>query len=128
MTKLAIITGASTGIGSAAAELFLQQGFDVVNVSRRHHKNPDVQNFACDLSDETAVAVLVKELANMIHLCKEVALVHNAGYLGNDSAAQPDFEILQRSLAVNVWGPTRLNAALIPQLPKGSSVLYVGSK
>ncbi len=127
MSKLAIITGASTGIGAAAAELFLQQGFEVVNVSRRVHENAKVCNIACDLSDDSAIEVLTHELLSKMSQAKEVALVHNAGYLGNDSAAEPDFEILERSLAVNVWAPTRINAQLIPHLPKGSSVLYVGS-
>ena len=35
MSPIAILTGASSGIGAAAAEQFVQRGFTVINISRR---------------------------------------------------------------------------------------------
>ena len=125
--KLAIITGASSGIGCAAAELFLQSGFAVVNLSRRAHPNPNVESLSVDLCDEAAIATVSQQLLPRIKTADSVALVHNAGYLAGDSADQFDAEILQRSLAVNVVAPSLLNKAWLSAMPASSSVMYIGS-
>ena len=52
----AIITGASVGIGRAAAAAFFAEGFAVYNLSRRACDVAGVNNIACDLSDENAIA------------------------------------------------------------------------
>ena len=125
--KLAIITGASTGIGYSAANLFLDESFTVVNVARREHNNPAVLNFCADLTDRAALSLVLEKLSLKVLQATEVALVHNAGYLASDSAVEPSEIELEKTLAVNVWAPTLLNKGLLALMPKGSSVLYVGS-
>ncbi len=125
--KLAIITGASTGIGYAAAIQFIQKGFNVINVSRRQHDHQAVVNHCCDLSDKVALSSLAALLAQEVKHADEVTLVHNAGYLAGDSALAPNETELETMLAVNVWAPTLLNKALLKVMPRNSSVLYVGS-
>ncbi|MBE9538159.1 MAG: SDR family NAD(P)-dependent oxidoreductase, partial [Proteobacteria bacterium] len=51
----AIITGASVGIGEAAASAFLADGYTVYNLSRRPCPVPGVSNIACDLSSAEAI-------------------------------------------------------------------------
>ena len=42
MDPIAILTGASSGIGAAAAEQFVERGFTVINISRRDCPVPGV--------------------------------------------------------------------------------------
>ena len=53
--KLAIVTGASAGIGLATAESFLEAGYEVVNLSRRPCPLADVSHIHCDLAKRDVV-------------------------------------------------------------------------
>ena len=61
----AIITGASVGIGKAAAARFIADGYSVYNLSRRSCDVDGVNNIACDLSDETSIAAALDALARL---------------------------------------------------------------
>ena len=54
MSKLAVITGASAGIGYATAGQLLEAGYDVVNLSRRPCKLDGVVSYPVDLADPVA--------------------------------------------------------------------------
>lgn len=125
--KLAIITGASAGIGFASAEKFLQQGFAVINVSRRDAALSSVINMNCDLSNLEEVEELCPKLLEQINAAETVCLVHNACRMAKDSALQCDSNDLQTTLAVNIVAPTVLNSRLLSFMPQGSSVIYIGS-
>jgi len=125
--KIAIITGASVGIGRAAAEAFLGEGYQVYNLSRRPCPVPGVNNLSCDLSSTAAIEQAGKTLAGAMVGCESVALVHNASQMLKDSAAQCDSASLGRVLDTNVVAVNRLNQLLLPLLPRSSSVLYIGS-
>ena len=58
MTRIAIITGASSGIGAAAAAQFIEQNFEVINVSRRPCPVPGVRDVCGDLSEPAALTEL----------------------------------------------------------------------
>ncbi|MDH4042663.1 MAG: SDR family oxidoreductase [Gammaproteobacteria bacterium] len=123
----AIITGASVGIGRATAEAFLGEGFRVYNLSRRPCPVPGVDNINCDLSSAVAIAQACKTLEAAIVGSESVALVHNASQMLKDSATDCDSDRLRHVLETNVVGINSLNQQLLPRLPRGSSVLYVGS-
>ncbi len=125
--KVAIITGASAGIGNATATAFLNEGFAVYNLARRVCPVQDVTSIACDLTSETATASAVDALAKALAGCGEVALVHNASQMCKDSANHCASDSLRQVLAINVIAVNSLNQRLLPLLPRTSSVLYVGS-
>ena len=88
MGKYAVITGAGSGIGRAAAKQFASKGFSLIIVGRNEEKlltlkeewgnKTDIQVMPCDLSDESAVYELYEKTK-----AYEVAVwVNNAG-LGN---------------------------------------------
>lgn len=126
--KTAIITGASTGIGLACAELFIQQGgFNLYNLSRRPCPLADVQHIPCDLSSPNDIAHACEELVPAAVQSSEVALIHNACQMIKDSADHCPSDQLNAIMATNVIAPNALNQALLPVMKKGSSVIYVGS-
>ena len=125
--KIAIITGASVGIGRASAEAFLAEGFRVYNLSRRPCPVPEVNNLSCDLSSPESIAQACKTLAAVVITCDAVALVHNASQMLKDSTADCDSDSLRHVLETNVVAINSINQQLLPLLPRGSSLLYVGS-
>ncbi len=60
--KLAVITGASKGIGYFLAEKLLENNFKVVNISRNKSKNNEVINYLFDLNDNENISNLVKKI------------------------------------------------------------------
>jgi NAD(P)-dependent dehydrogenase (short-subunit alcohol dehydrogenase family) len=66
MTRTAIITGASSGIGAAAASMFLDAGFAVINISRRPCPVAGVTDLCGDLSDPKSVQELARTLVAAI--------------------------------------------------------------
>jgi 3-oxoacyl-[acyl-carrier protein] reductase len=125
--KVAIITGASAGIGSATAQAFLDEGFAVYNLARRTSPVTGVTSLACDLSDEAAIASAADILERAVAGSSTVALVHNASQMRKDRADGCDSDSLRGVLDTNVIAINSLNQRLLPRLPHSSSVLYVGS-
>ena len=125
--KVAIITGASAGIGSAAASAFLDEGFAVFSLARRECPVAGVTSLACDLTSEDSIGNACDTLAEVLGSCAEAALVHNAARMCKDRVDHCTSESLGQVLATNVIAINSLNQRLLPLLPRSSSVLYVGS-
>jgi len=124
---IAIITGASVGIGAATARAFQSNGFEVVNLSRRPCPVPEVHNLPCDLADPDTIGDAIDALLSHVHGLSEIALIHNASQMRKDAADACEDESLRAVLETNVIAANRLTRALLPGMGPGSSVLYVGS-
>jgi 3-oxoacyl-[acyl-carrier protein] reductase len=125
--KTAIITGASKGIGLAAARWFLDNGYRVINFSRSPAPDARVENEALDLTVADAEDRVNERIASLVDASHPICVVHNAAVMTNDTAgatASADFEAVLR---LNVVAPHILNQALIPRMQAGSSVIYIGS-
>jgi len=125
--KSAIITGASVGIGRATAQAFLEDGFKVINLSRRACPLVGVDNHACDLGSEQAIEQACQTLADAISGSSSVALVHNASTMLKDSATHCDSDSLRQVLETNVVAINSINQRLLGLMPASSSLIYVGS-
>jgi 3-oxoacyl-[acyl-carrier protein] reductase len=125
--QVAIITGASVGIGCATAATFLDDGFKVFNLSRRACPLEGVTNLTCDLADTTSVSANCETLRNSIKGASAVSLVYNASQMRKDNVDQCDSDSMREVLETNIVAQNSINQYLIPALPEGSSVLYVGS-
>jgi NAD(P)-dependent dehydrogenase (short-subunit alcohol dehydrogenase family) len=125
--SVAIITGASAGIGRAAAARFLASGYTVYSLARRDCPEAGAHTLHCDLRDAASVEAAVARLDADIDAADSVALIHNASQMRKDTALDCDDAALADVLAVNVTGLNALNRRLLPKLPRSSSVIYVGS-
>jgi 3-oxoacyl-[acyl-carrier protein] reductase len=119
----AVITGGSHGIGLATVQAFVHAGWQVVSVARTRCEVDGVENLLVDLSQTHALPDAVARVA----LTAPVCLIHNAARLDSDNATRMDAATLRAALDVNVVAPAVLNAALLPRMSGGSSVLFVGS-
>ncbi len=127
MKKIAVITGASKGIGQACAVVFLAEGWQVINLSRSPCPVSGVFNLTADFAMphtlQTQQAVLQQHLSGST----QVVLIHNAAFFAKDSVQDINAETLNHSLAINVVAPLLLNQMLLPHMPAGSSIIYLGS-
>ena len=116
---IALVTGASTGIGAVYADRLAGRGYDLVLVARDAAR---METLAQRLRDETGVAIEVlpadltdaNELASVERRLAGgdvTLLVNNAGMSLNGSVLDNGPEELTRIIALNVTAPTRLAAA-----------------
>lgn len=117
MARVAVITGASSGIGAATARALASDGFQVVLGARRLERVEQVaaevvgEAFALDVTDPGSV----EEFAASVPRCD--VLVNNAGgALGLGPLAEADEEQWRTMYESNVLGTMRMTRALLPQL------------
>ena len=125
--KTLIITGASAGIGLAAAKRFAAAGWAVTNISRRPCPLAGVNHLSGDLAAPDFPSSLRRPLNAVLEAAEATVLIHNASRLLSDSAADTPSEQLRAVLEVNLVAANSLNRLAIPHLRSGSAVLYVGS-
>ncbi|MFK8022266.1 MAG: SDR family NAD(P)-dependent oxidoreductase, partial [Pseudomonadales bacterium] len=127
MNPCAIITGASRGIGKAAAKLFLEQGYRVLNLSRSASGLSGVEDVCIDMSKSDFIAQHGDAILKAVGNTTELVLVHNAATLLKDSIQEMDPQSFRDVLELNVVAPAALTRLLIPSMEAGSSVIYIAS-
>lgn len=130
MPKLAIVTGASAGLGLAMVEKLLERGYQVIATSRHpdsialNHSHLHKQ--ALDLSDPDSFVAQV-EVWRAEHGPVSL-LINNAGYGQMGPICELPWQAVQQQLQVNVIAPLALAQALLPQLIEtGGTVVNIGS-
>ena len=120
-----VISGASKGIGKAAAAQFSEAGHLVFNLSRTPANLPGIENVQIDLAGAQAV----QEVAAFADSLKPGVfhLIHNAARLTSETVRSDDIDNFRSVININVIAPQILNAALLPKMNAGSSIVYVGS-
>ena len=115
---IAVVTGASSGIGAATAKALAAEGFHVIAAARRVDRlaelaksDPNIEAFTLDVTDQSSVEALAKHLTG-----KPLALVvSNAGGAFDAAPAlQSDPAIWEKTYQVNVVGSLRVIQALTP--------------
>jgi NAD(P)-dependent dehydrogenase (short-subunit alcohol dehydrogenase family) len=125
--KALVITGASAGIGLATARRFADDGYSVINLSRRRCPLPVAAHINCDLATPGFVDNISAQLSALLTDAESIVLIHNASRLENDSAIETPSNRLREVFEVNLIAPNTLNYFTIPFMRAGSSILYVGS-
>jgi uncharacterized protein len=119
----ALITGASSGIGSVYADRLARRGHDLILVARdrqrldalairlREDSGRAVEAVAADLNDKA-------DLARVEHMLRThgsiTVLVNNAGMAMSGDLADADPDRLESMIRLNVLAPSRLAGAAIP--------------
>lgn len=129
--RVAVITGASSGIGEATARALAARGWHCVLLARRAGELERIADDvggeweSCDVSDRAQVdevAARVLERHPAIGL-----LVNNAGIPARGSFLDIDPELVERVTAVNYLGAVWCLRAFAPGLKKGSHVVNLVS-
>jgi len=120
-----IITGASTGIGFALAQKFIENKNTVITIDRNpknqamaREKLPDLITHTCDLTDPKALKNLVDWIKSS-HSDFNM-LINNAGVQFNYMLEGYDwsFDTIGQEMEVNLGVPVKLCHALLPVLSK----------
>lgn len=122
-----LITGASAGIGAATAKRFLDEGYGVVNLSRRPCPVEGVLHVPCDLSRPDFLERLAHAVPPRLTAAENITLIHNAARMDHDTVRELDAARLREVLEVNVVAVSALNGWCIPFMRPGSAIVYVGS-
>jgi NAD(P)-dependent dehydrogenase (short-subunit alcohol dehydrogenase family) len=135
--RVALITGASSGIGRATARTFARAGADLLLTGRdaealaeaaseAREENGRVLVEAADLTDPAAPDALVAAVEK--HFGRLDALVNAAGIIGSGTIEDTDDDAWARMMAVNVDTVFRLTRAAVPHLKAtGGTVVNVSS-
>ncbi len=126
MSKWLVITGGSRGIGAKTIQHFLDNGYHAVNISRTA-SDIATENLTLDLSKPATFSQMSEKLSALLKNATQVCLVHNAAVYQVDTIGEIDASKWQTILDVNITAPIMLNNILIPFMPKGSAIIYIGS-
>lgn len=114
--KVAVVTGASSGLGEATARRLARAGMTVVAVARRGGRlqtlaaeQEGVLPHVADVTDTAAVDQLASRVGEELGACH--ALINNAGVGGGAFRGRADLEDALRTLDVNLSGVVRCTAA-----------------
>lgn len=123
---VAVVTGASSGIGEATAKVLAAQGFHVVPVARRADR---IEALAAEVGGTGVVADVTKDddvAALARQLDRVDVLVNNAGGAkGLAPVAEADMEHWRWMWETNVLGTLRMTRALLPKLIESGDGLIV---
>jgi uncharacterized oxidoreductase len=116
-----LITGGGSGIGRALAEAFHAEGNQVVIAGRRKPPldetiaaNPGMKSAALDIENGDAIRRFSEQIKRDFPALNVV--VHNAGIMRPEILRKGALADAEATVATNLLGPIRLNAALLPQL------------
>lgn len=139
MNKLALITGATSGIGEACSRLLAENGYDLIITGRRIEKlekvkseleaeyEIKVQMLCFDIRNEKEVSQAVKKIDKVENID---VLINNAGLAaGLHSIQEGDLNDWERMIDTNIKGLLYISKKIIPYLinKKSGHIVNIGS-
>ena len=136
--KIVLITGASSGIGEAAAIEFAKKGSSLILVGRRKEKLLEIENklskyhvstlvYPCDVSNKSQV----KEMSNTVleKFGRIDILVNNAGFAIYGKVSDLDIDEIESQMATNYFGMVYCIKNFLPKMleQKSGHIVNVAS-
>ncbi len=124
MKKVALVTGASSGIGADTAIRLQQAGYEVYGAARRMDrmeglKSKGIRILPLDVRDNESMENCVKEI---LKRSKRIdVLVNNAGYGSYGALEDVPVAEARRQMEVCVFGLARMTQLVLPQMRKQQS-------
>ncbi|NJM68387.1 MAG: SDR family NAD(P)-dependent oxidoreductase [Acaryochloris sp. RU_4_1] len=130
--KVALVTGASAGIGKAIVRQLLQDGWIVYGAARRAEKMADIQAegakvLSLDVTSDRSMETAVEEILNTEgHID---ALVNNAGYGSYGALEDVSIAEAKHQFEVNVFGLAHLTQLVLPAMraAKSGTIVNISS-
>lgn len=121
---VALITGASSGIGEASAIALAEAGWTVIGAARRLDRLESlrakgVTPHVVDVAEDASMVTLVEDV--MAEHGQVDVLVNNAGYSVFGSVEDVPVEVARRQLEVNVLGLSRMSQLVLPHMRAAGS-------
>ena len=129
-SKIAIVTGASSGIGEATAELLANSGYKVYGTSRKGAQaaQRSYKMIALDVNSEESIEAALKEVVQIEGRIDLV--VNNAGFgVAPGGAEESSIEQTKMIFDTNFFGIVRMTRAVVPYMRKQGEgrIINIGS-
>jgi NAD(P)-dependent dehydrogenase (short-subunit alcohol dehydrogenase family) len=130
--KVAIVTGASSGIGEFTAQTLLQAGYTVYAAARRTERMKPLAAAGAKLVtlDVTSEASMLAAVQQVLSQSGRVdVLVNNAGYGSYGALEDVPLDEARRQMEVNVFGLARMTQLVLPTMraQKSGTIVNVSS-
>ncbi len=130
--KVAVVTGASSGIGAGIAQAMSDAGAKVVLVGRNEERLRrcaeavgDHRIVVTDLTADQAPQAIANAALNSFGSID--VLVHSAGIWEPIGFLDGGVDVLDRQWAVNVRAPYAVSRAAVPHMSGGDSIIFISS-
>jgi NAD(P)-dependent dehydrogenase (short-subunit alcohol dehydrogenase family) len=130
MAKTIFITGASSGLGKAAAKLFASKEWNVIATMRAPEKETEltsIQNITLLALDVTSARQIEETVHQAVTITTPDVVFNNAGYgLAGPFEGTTDEQLVQQ-LNTNLLGVMRVTKAFIPYFRERKSGLFIST-
>jgi NAD(P)-dependent dehydrogenase (short-subunit alcohol dehydrogenase family) len=130
--KVAVVTGASSGIGAATVKMMAESGATVLAIGRHKDRlaavaghSKSIHPVVADLAKDADLPKIVAEVAK--HGGKIDALVHTAGHFENATFEETPVAQLEEFFNVHVRAPFLLTQKLLPSIRSKGSIIFYSS-
>ena len=121
--RVALITGASSGMGKDFSLRLLDQGYIVYGVARRIERMSDIEGVGghiikLDITDDSSIVATVDQIIK--EQGRIDVLINNAGYGSYGAIEDVPIEEAKRQFEVNIFGLARLTQLVLPHMRKNN--------
>ncbi len=126
-SRVVVVTGHSSGIGSAVAEYFRKNGDIVYGLSRHKGDNEKINFIECDITDPLQVKNAIEQIDKIEGRID--ILVNNAGMGISGSVENTTLDDVKKIFAVNFYGAVNVAQSVLPIMrrEKGGKILCTSS-
>ncbi len=127
MKKVAIITGANSGIGYATAKMLSKNGYKVFGVARKIIDDPDFQSLSCDVNDLEKMTEIFENIFKQEG--KIDVLINNAGFGIAGAIEDTTPQNVEAIVKTNLCAVINLCSKIIPYMKKngGGRIINISS-